>query len=126
MKRPLFLKKSKGRSAISVEYILLDLFIDFAYTMFVGEVKMIRESTIVEMVERLEYFVKLCREGKQCIDKRFLNYVDSLIFDVRMDIDNNQYAFDGLVAKGELDDANHRIEQLEDEVSELQNELDEC
>lgn len=87
---------------------------------------MINEDTIVGMVERLEYFTKLARDGKQCLDKRLLNDTESLIYDVRNDIDKNQYGFDGLVSKDDYDELEKENDRLYDKISDLEEQLDEA
>lgn len=86
---------------------------------------MINESTIVQMVERLEYFTKLARSGKQCIDKRLLYDTESMTYDVRNDLDKNQYDFEGLVSKEEYDELQRENDRLYDRVSDLEDQLDE-
>lgn len=77
------------------------------------------------MVERLEYFTKLARSGKQCLDKRLLADTESMTYDVRNDLIKNQYDFDGLVPKEELEEAEKEIDRLESEVSDLEDRVSE-
>ena len=86
---------------------------------------MINENTIVQMVERLEYFTKLVRSGKQCIDKRLLYDTESMTYDVRNDIDKNQYDFEGLVPKEDYDELKKENDHLYDKISDLEDQLDE-
>ena len=86
---------------------------------------MIKEETIVKMADRLEYFTKLARIGKHCMDKRMLNDTESLIYDVRNDYDKRRYAFDGLVPKEELDELSAENDRLHDRILDLEQELDE-
>jgi predicted nuclease with TOPRIM domain len=86
---------------------------------------MINESTIVQMVERLEYFTKLARGGFKCLDKRMLCDTESMTYDVRNDLDKNQYDFEGLVSKEEYDELQKENDRLYDQVSDLEDQLDE-
>lgn len=86
---------------------------------------MINESTIVQMVERLEYFTKLARAGFKCLDKRMLCDTESMTYDVRNDLDKNQYGFEGLVSKEEYDELQKENDRLYDQVSDLEDQLDE-
>lgn len=86
---------------------------------------MINESTIVQMVERLEYFTKLARAGFKCLDKRMLCDTESMTYDVRNDLDKNQYGFEGLVSKEEYDELQKENDRLYDRVSDLEDQLDE-
>ena len=86
---------------------------------------MIKEATIISLVERLEYFTKLSRSGMRCLDKRLLADTESMTYDVRNDIIKNQYDFDGLVPEEELNESKKEIERLEDEVSYLNDRLSE-
>ena len=86
---------------------------------------MINESTIVQMVERLEYFTKLARAGFKCLDKRMLCDTESMTYDVRNDLDKNQYDFEGLVSKEEYDELQKENDRLYDQVSDLEDQLDE-
>lgn len=86
---------------------------------------MINEDTIISMVERLEYFTKLARAGKQCLDKRLLTDTESLIYDVRNGMDKNQYDFDGLVSKEDYEELKRENDNLYDKISDLEEQLDE-
>ncbi len=86
---------------------------------------MISERTIVQMVERLEYFTKLARTGFKCLDKRMLCDTESMTYDVRNDLDKNQYNFEGLVSKEEYDELQRENDRLYDQVSDLEDQLDE-
>lgn len=82
---------------------------------------MITEHTIVELVERLEHAVTCPADiSKQA----WANETKNLIYDVRNDIDKENYGLENFVLREEYDELKKENDELHDEIIELEDLLE--
>ena len=86
---------------------------------------MIKETTISELVERLDTAHKALG-GNRKPDATWMKDTENLIYDVRTDIDKGNWGFDELVSKEAYDEVQAENDELHDRILDLESELEEA